>query len=185
MSIAELVLIAISLSMDAFAVSVTNGICTKDNYFRGALLCGLTFGLFQGAMPTLGYAFGQSFSGIIERYDHFIVLILLGFIGINMIVENDKKQINNKYSLSIGLLLIQGFATSVDALAVGISFAALNICINVPVIIISVITLFVSSVGFLAGRKTGNLFKGKTELFGGIILIMIGLKIFIEHVFFS
>lgn len=187
MNLTELILIAVSLSMDAFAVAVTNGICTKENKIKEALLCGVVFGLFQGFMPSIGYAVGHRFSSAAERYDHFIVLILLGFIGINMIMENknNEEKKNNKYKLSMGLLLVQGFATSVDALAVGISFVALNVSIQLPVIIILIITFLLSTAGFMLGKKAGDLIKNKAELVGGIVLIFIGLKIFAEHIFFS
>lgn len=127
MSIFELFLTACGLSMDAFAVSVTNGLCVRKGRVRGALMCGIIFGLFQGIMPAIGYALGMNFAEYIERFDHWIALILLGFIGLNMIYGSGVDEILTGGRLTFGAVLVQGFATSVDALAVGISFAALGV----------------------------------------------------------
>ena len=127
MSIFELFLTACGLSMDAFAVSVTNGLCVRKGRVRGALMCSIIFGLFQGIMPAIGYALGMNFAEYIERFDHWIALILLGFIGLNMICGSGEDEIQTGGKLTFGAVLVQGFATSVDALAVGISFAALGV----------------------------------------------------------
>lgn len=186
MNIAEFVLIGIGLAMDAFAVSVTNGMCTKGKRLLGALSCGLVFGLFQGAMPSIGYALGMTFSGIIEKADHWIALALLGFIGVNMIIDSRKGDSEEKfYNISAGLLFIQGLATSVDALAVGVSFAALGANIVAAAGIIAAITFAISFAGFFIGSKAGDFLCGKAELAGGLILTAIGLKIFAEHMFFN
>ena len=123
MSIFELFLTACGLSMDAFAVSVTNGLCVRKGRVGGALMCGIIFGLFQGIMPAIGYALGMNFAEYIERFDHWIALILLGVIGLNMICGSGDDEIQTGGRLTFGAVLVQGFATSVDALAVGISFA--------------------------------------------------------------
>ena len=117
MSIFELFLTACGLSMDAFAVSVTNGLCVRKGRVRGALMCGIIFGLFQGIMPAIGYALGMNFAEYIERFDHWIALILLGFIGLNMICGSGEDEIQTGGKLTFGAVLVQGFATSVDALA--------------------------------------------------------------------
>ena len=175
MSIFELFLTACGLSMDAFAVSVTNGLCVRKGRVRGALMCGIIFGLFQGIMPAIGYALGMNFAEYIERFDHWIALILLGFIGLNMICGSGDDEIQTGGRLTFGAVLVQGFATSVDALAVGISRSAAFIC---------VVTAALSFCGFMLGNKFSGKLKSKARIVGGVILICIGLKIFAEQTIF-
>lgn len=190
MNLTELFMIAIGLAMDAFAVSVTNGICASkkepSRKVLGALLCALTFGLFQGAMPSLGYFIGMSFSGFIEKADHWIALLLLGFIGIKAIKgSREHKEEQENLSLSLYVLLVQGFATSVDALTAGITFAALGEGIVMSAAVIAAVTAILSAAGFFIGEKAGNALCSKAQLAGGILLVGIGVKIFTEHVFLN
>lgn len=187
MGIAELVLLGIGLSMDAFAVSVTNGLCCKNIGKLKMLLIGVCFGGFQGLMPLIGYFLGIGFTKYITAFDHIIALVLLGFIGGQMIVESFKKEEDNiSETLSGKTLFMQGIATSIDALAVGVSFAALNdVNIAFASSAICFITFGFSIVGVLIGKKFGNMLSSKAQLVGGIILVGIGVKIFVEHVFFN
>ena len=184
MSIFELFLTACGLSMDAFAVSVTNGLCVRKGRVRGALMCGIIFGLFQGIMPAIGYALGMNFAEYIERFDHWIALILLGFIGLNMICGSGDDEIQTGGRLTFGSVLVQGFATSIDALAVGISFAALGVGIVRSAAFICVVTAALSFCGFMLGNKFSEKLKSKARIVGGVILLCIGLKIFAEQTIF-
>ncbi len=188
MSITELILIGIGLSMDAFAVSVTNGLCCKEIRWGKALLIGLCFGGFQGIMPLTGYFLGMGFAKYITAFDHIIALVLLGFIGVQMIVESFKKEDdkNDAVCLSAKMLFMQGIATSIDALAVGVSFAALdNVNIAFAASSICCITFTISVIGVFVGKKFGTVLNNKAQLVGGLILVAIGVKIFVEHTFFS
>lgn len=188
MGIVELVLIGIGLSMDAFAVSVTNGLCCKEIKTGKTFLTGLCFGGFQGIMPLIGYFLGKGFAKYITAFDHIIALVLLGFIGGQMIFESFKKdeEKENAVCLTPKMLLMQGVATSIDALAVGVSFAALkNVNIAFAASAICVITFAFSVVGVYIGKKFGTLLNNKAQLAGGIILVGIGVKVFVEHMFFS
>ncbi|MBQ9375138.1 MAG: manganese efflux pump [Ruminococcus sp.] len=187
MGIVELLLLAIGLSMDAFAVSVTNGLCLKKTAWKTALACGICFGLFQGVMPTIGFALGKTFTRYITSIDHYIALVLLAFIGGKMVIESFKKDEDseNTFTLTLGLLLVQGVATSIDALAVGVSFAALSVDIVFAAAFICCVTFVFSYAGVYIGKKFGTILNSKAQLVGGLILIGIGLKIFIEHTFFN
>lgn len=183
-----ILLLAVSLSMDAFAVSVTNGMCYRMPLFKNALFSGLTFGIFQGLMPLLGFFAGQSFSHIVERYDHWIALFLLGFIGARMVHEAVKEMrqpaetpVERVFSFKV--LMLQGIATSIDALAVGVSLGVMQVNVFAAVSAIGVTTFLFSFGGVLIGKKSGSLLKEKAELLGGVILIIIGVKIFAEHMF--
>ena len=184
MSIIELILIGIGLSMDAFAVSVTNGLCCKNIKAGKTIMTGVCFGGFQGLMPLIGYFLGRGFAKYITAFDHIIALILLGFIGGQMIWESFKKdEEKNESSILTGkLLFMQGIATSIDALAVGVSFAAMNVNIFIAVSIIAAITFACSMISVLIGKKCGDFLNQKAELFGGCILILIGLKIFLDGI---
>lgn len=186
MGIIELIGISVGLAMDAFAVSVTNGIVAGNKKIQYAFKCALIYGLFQAVMPTIGYFVGQTFSAYVEKYDHIIALLLLTFIGGKMIYEAIKSddEYRESIKLSIGLLMVQGVATSIDALAVGISFATLAFNIITSAILIGIITFVMSFVGVFVGNKIGVLLNKKATITGGVILIAIGLKIFAEHTFF-
>lgn len=193
MNFIALIFTAFALSMDAFAVSITKGMTIKNLKKSTALKMALTFGVFQGAMPLLGWALGISFESYIKSIDHWIAFILLGFIGFNMIKGffDDRKEENASElefsatadvdDLSNKEIIMLAVATSIDALAVGISFAFLNVSIIPAASIICIITFLVCVVGVFVGNKVGDIFNGYAELVGGIILILIGFNIFNEH----
>lgn len=186
MSLFMIFLIAVSLSMDAFAVSVSNGIALGNISGKDTLRTGVFFGFFQFMMPVIGWLLGTSVKAYIEAIDHWIAFGLLLFIGGNMIKEalsgGDEEE--GEVSLSSGKLAVQAVATSIDALAVGISFAMLNVNIIYAAAIIGVVCFLISVMGCRLGRKIGTMLKEKAELAGGVVLIGIGLKILIEHLFF-
>ena len=193
MSFIALIFTAFALSMDAFAVSITKGMTIKNLKKSTALKMALAFGVFQGAMPLLGWALGISFESYIKSIDHWIAFILLGFIGFNMIKGffDDRKEENASElefsattdvdDLSNKEIIMLAVATSIDALAVGISFAFLNVSIIPAASIICIITFLVCVVGVFVGNIVGDIFNGYAELVGGIILILIGFNIFNEH----
>ena len=208
MSIIELLLLAVGLSMDAFAVSIGNGLSMKKVNLKKALPIAVSFGLFQALMPVIGYFLGTAFEAVIKRWDHYIAVVFLGFIGGKMIFDGiqeiiaDKKkekadgiceqnletpvETTNDKGISLGKLIVQAIATSIDALIVGVSFAALpDVNIWLAVSLIGVITFSISLVGVFAGKKFGELLGSKAEVFGGLILVAIGVKVFIEHMFFG
>ena len=188
MTLLELILIGIGLSMDAFAVAVTNGLCCKNIKTGGALANGVCFGLFQGLMPLIGFLLGVGFAKYIRAVDHIIALVLLCFIGGQMIWESFKKEEEEQTgsTLTLKMLLMQGVATSIDALAVGVSFAALT-DVNVPFACSAIcfITFIFGTCGVFIGKKFGTILNNKAQLVGGLILVGIGVKIFVEHVFFG
>lgn len=193
MNFIALIFTAFALSMDAFAVSITKGMTIKNLKKSTALKMALAFGVFQGAMPLLGWALGISFESYIKSIDHWIAFILLGFIGFNMIKGffDDRKEENaselefsataDEHDLSNKEIIMLAVATSIDALAVGISFAFLNVSIIPAASIICIITFLVCVVGVFVGNKVGDIFNGYAELVGGVILILIGFNIFNEH----
>ena len=193
MNFIALIFTAFALSMDAFAVSITKGMTIKNLKKSTALKMALAVGVFQGAMPLLGWALGISFESYIKSIDHWIAFILLGFIGFNMIKGffDDRKEENASElefsattdvdDLSNKEIIMLAVATSIDALAVGISFAFLNVSIIPAASIICIITFLVCVVGVFVGNKVGDIFNGYAELVGGIILILIGFNIFNEH----
>ncbi len=195
MGIVELLLLAVGLAMDAFAVSIGNGLTMKKSSFRSALVIAFSFGLFQAFMPVAGFFLGSAFENVIKEFDHYIALVFLGFIGGKMIFDGIKEIGERKkgeeteekiFKLSFGTLIIQAVATSIDALIVGVSFAALpDVNIWTAVSFIGVITFVISLLGVFFGKKFGRLLGSKAEVFGGIILVGIGVKVFIEHMFFG
>jgi putative Mn2+ efflux pump MntP len=178
-----LLLIAFGLSMDAFAVSVSNGIAIQRRRANHALRIGLFFGSFQALMPLIGWAAGLNLRDLISGVDHWIAFGLLTFIGCKMIYESKKMNGRGKEAkpLNLPTLLMLSVATSIDALAVGISFALLNISIIAPILVIGAVTFVLSFFGVLTGSKIGHFFEKKIEILGGLILIGIGIKILIEH----
>lgn len=194
MSFIEIFLIGIGLSMDAFAVSVTNGMCKREKIWAAALACGLCFGIFQGVMPALGYALGSTFAEYIEQYDHIIALVLLCYIGGKMILDLIRSAGGNSAdepvevgSLKASVLILQGIATSIDALAVGVSFATMLSwgAMAGAASLIAATTFVIAAAGVFIGGKFGDILNNKAQLVGGLILIGIGVKIFVEHTFFS
>lgn len=185
MHFVELILIAVSLSMDAFAVAMTTGLTMKKVTFKKALIVGLYFGFFQAIMPLIGYFLSARFAGEIQAYDHWIAFILLVLIGGNMIRESLKQEdvdIEKEPSLSVKTMLPLALATSIDALAVGVSFAFLKVEIVTAVSFIGFVTLGLSMIGVKFGHVCGIKLKQKAEIIGGIVLIAIGTKILLEHV---
>ncbi len=182
MGIVELILISIGLGMDAFAVAVCKGISMKKMDWRKAIIIGLYFGIFQGLMPLIGFVLGKSFESIVTSIDHWIAFVLLGFIGSNMIREafsKEEEKIDD--SICFKKMIVLAIATSIDALAIGITFAFLKVNILLAIIMIAIITFTLSVLGTKLGNKFGNKYGSKAEFAGGIILILIGLKILLEH----
>lgn len=182
-----LVFTSIGLSMDACAVSISNGMCYGNIEKKQILSTAFAFGLFQAIMPILGYIVGSTFSNAISFLDHWIALILLGYIGCKMIADALKELkhpeacLNVEKNLTFKTLMLQSIATSIDALAVGVGFAVINVDIFDAALSIGIITFINSIIGSNLGKKFGAMFKQKAEIFGGAILILIGVKIFIEH----
>lgn len=197
MSLISILLTSIALSMDAFAVSITKGMTIKNITTKLAFKIAFFFGLFQGGMPLIGWLLGISFEKYIKTFDHWIALILLSFLGIKMIYESIKENKKDEVAMDLEInglrqktstvdiktkdLLVLSVATSIDALAVGVSFAFLNISIIEVVTSIAIITFLVCFTGVLIGKKIGPILKNYAEIIGGIILIFIGLNIFNEH----
>ncbi len=187
MSLATLFITAVGLSMDAFAVAICKGLAVKKAGIKQMLLAGLWFGGFQALMPTLGYFFGSTLKEYVEKYDHWIAFILLGIIGANMIKESFSKEKDcdcESSGASMGMkeMFTLAVATSIDALIVGIGYAFLpDVNIGAAVGFIGVITFVLSAVGIKVGNVFGTKFKSKAEFTGGLILILMGLKILLEH----
>ncbi|MDO5111178.1 MAG: manganese efflux pump MntP family protein [Clostridia bacterium] len=179
----ELFLIAVGLSMDAFAVAVCKGLNMPRLNYRQGVVIALFFGVFQAVMPLIGWFLGQQFASSISAFDHWIAFALLSFIGGKMILEALKKDTGDEASARFDLteILILAIATSIDALAVGITFAFLNVSIGSSVCLIGATTFVLSFIGVLVGHKFGAKYKNKAELFGGVILVLIGVKILLEH----
>lgn len=184
MSFWELLLIAIGLSMDAFAVSLCKGLAMKLLNMRQALVIALFFGGFQAAMPLLGWLLGKSFEQYIIGIDHWIAFGLLLFIGGKMIhdaLKPDEETAGGHGKLALRELILLAIATSIDALAVGITFAFLQVAIIPSISLIGIITFTLSLLGVIIGHRFGIRYKSKAEIAGGIVLIIIGIKILLEH----
>ena len=182
MSLTELFIIAVGLSMDAFAVAVCKGLAMPRMSWKGALIVGLYFGGFQAAMPLLGYFLGSKFSMAIRAYDHWVAFLLLVLIGAGMVKESfEKDESCANASLDVRGMVLLAVATSIDALAVGVTFAFLNVDIVPAVSFIGAVTFTLSMVGVKVGIAFGCKYKSRAELAGGAILILMGLKILLEH----
>lgn len=182
MGIAELLIIAIGLSMDAFAVSIGKGLSVQHVDPRHSLSVGMWFGGFQALMPLVGYFLGVSFASLVESVDHWIAFVLLGVIGFNMIREamsKDEEEVQPDFSTHSMLML--AVATSIDALAVGVSFAFLRVDIWSAVAIIGATTFALSVAGLRIGNIFGCRYKSKAEFVGGTVLMVMGVKILVEH----
>lgn len=182
MGIVELFILAVGLSMDAFAVSICKGLAGKRAGFREMVLAGIWFGGFQALMPVIGYVLGAAFADYITAYDHWIAFILLGLIGANMIKEalsDEEEEVSD--SFGVKTMFLMAIATSIDALAVGVTFAFLRVNIFAAAAFIGCTTFICSAVGVKIGSIFGIRFKSKAELAGGIILILLGIKILLEH----
>ena len=183
MGLVEIILIAVSLAMDAFAVSICKGLSMKKMDWKKAIIIGLYFGLFQGGMPLIGYILGVGFEESIKFIDHWIAFVLLAFIGGNMIKEalskNDEDEVDDKVDFKT--MVVLAIATSIDALAVGVTFAFLNVNIILAVSLIAIITFIISCIGVKLGNVFGDKYEKKAEFAGGVVLVLIGLKILLEH----
>lgn len=189
MDIATILLIAISLSFDSFAASVCSGLslCRKHLRFKQAFRIAGTMAIFQGGLPVLGWLLGATFKDVIVQADHWIAFGLLLFLGVRMIREGQipiaQKKVKNPTHWKV--LIPMSIATSIDAFAIGVGFSFFVESITMPAVYIGVVTFIVSIVGIYMGRKLGQSIAGKAEIIGGLILIGIGTKILIEHLFFS
>lgn len=182
MSLMTLFITAVGLSMDAFAVSICKGLALKKINLKKACLVGLWFGGFQALMPLLGYLLGSQFKQSVEAIDHWIAFALLSLIGFNMIKEAlSKEEEKADDSLSVRTMFLLAVATSIDALAVGVTYAFLQVNIVPAVSFIGIITFTLSAIGVKVGNVFGVKYKSKAELTGGVILILMGIRILTEH----
>ena len=181
MSLWELFVIAVGLSMDAFAVSVCKGLSVEKIKPKHELTVGLYFGGFQALMPLIGYFLGIQFQFLITNIDHWIAFILLALIGINMIREACGEEEEVDDSFTVKAMIPLAIATSIDALAVGITFAFLQVHIVPAVCFIGAVTFVLSAAGLWVGNVFGGRYKSKAEILGGIVLIIMGIKILLEH----
>ena len=179
----SILLIAVALAMDAFAVSIASGVTIKQLKMRHALTIGAWFGLFQAVMPFIGWVSGVKLRAFIGGVDHWIAFALLFFIGGKMIYESFKIEEVEKRTdpLDMYVLFVLSVATSIDALAAGMSFAMLDVSIAMPVLVIGVVTFVMSVGGVWIGDKCGHLFEKRIEIFGGFLLIAVGVKILVSH----
>lgn len=183
MGIIELFILAVGLSMDAFAVSVCKGLSLGKIKIKHMCIAGLWFGGFQALMPLIGYLLGSNFSELVAKYDHWIAFVLLALIGGNMIKEAlGKEEDSMDNSMGFKAMLLLAIATSIDALAVGVTFAFLDVPIVPAISFIGVVTFVLSAIGVKAGSLFGYKYKSKAELCGGIILILLGIKILLEGI---
>ncbi len=182
MDVIEILMIAVGVSMDAFAVSICKGLSVQDLRPKHAGITALWFGGFQALMPLAGFFLGVSFAGFVESVDHWVAFVLLGIIGGNMLKESfQKEELDVDPDFSLRTMLAMAVATSIDALAIGVSFAFLRVNIWAAVLMIGLTTGIFSAVGVYIGNMFGSRYKSKAEFVGGFILIFMGVKILIEH----
>ena len=183
MHLITILLIALALSMDALAVSISSGVALRTMHIPHAIRMGLWFGSFQAIMPVIGWFIGKELLTFISRVDHWVAFGLLSLIGIKMIYESRKlpTEDNTTAQFKTHILFVLAVATSIDALAVGMSLSILQISIVKPVIIIGMVTFILSFIGVVVGKRIGGFFERKIEVIGGLILIGIGIKILVEH----
>ena len=178
----EVLLISIGLAMDAFAVSICKGLSMKTMDWKKAIIIGIYFGMFQALMPVLGYFLGVGFENLVTKIDHWVAFILLVLIGASMLKEAfSENPEEHDDSIKFKTMAILGIATSIDALAVGITFAFLQVNMMLATIIIGVITFIICVIGVKIGNKFGDKYERKAEVVGGAILIFMGIKILLEH----
>lgn len=185
MGIIELILLSVGLAMDAFAVSICKGLSVRELKPKHGLIAGAYFGGFQALMPLIGWLLGRQFEELIKSVDHWIAFGLLVLIGANMIRESFGGDDEQNASFSFKAMLPLAIATSIDALAVGVTFAFLEVNIVLAITLIGVITFAISAAGVKIGNAFGTRFKSKAEFAGGVILILLGIKILVEHLFFG
>lgn len=182
MSFIEIFLIGIGLAMDAFAVAVCKGLAMKKLEWKKTIIIALYFGVFQALMPLIGFYLGATFETLVTSIDHWIAFVLLGFIGGNMIRESFGDESDNcNDSVSFKTMIVLAIATSIDALAIGITFAFLQTNISLAVFVIGIVTFLVSLLGVKIGNKFGDKYESKAEFIGGSILLIMGIKILLEH----
>lgn len=184
MQIWEIFILGVGLSMDAFAVAICKGLSSEKFSLKSAIIVGVWFGIFQALMPLIGYLLGGLVAQYIEAVDHWIAFILLGFIGGKMIYEAIKGEENQDSSVAFAVMLPLAIGTSIDAMAAGITLAFSNVNIFAAIAIIGATTFILSAIGVKIGNIFGEKFKNKAEIFGGLVLIVLGAKILIEHLFF-
>ncbi len=185
MGVLDVILIGIGLACDAFAVSITDGMQENKMKVKKAFLIALIFGIFQTIMPLIGYFIGAIFEDIILKLDHWIAFAFLGFLGGKMLLDAIKNnEESNQENLTFKILLIQGIATSIDALMIGVTFVGGALSIFEAILLIGLITFVLCFIGVYVGKKSGDLLASKSQIVGGLILIIIGVKILIEHLFF-
>ena len=182
MELFEIIAIGVGLAMDAFAVSICKGLSMKKIDWKKAIIIALYFGIFQALMPILGYFLGSTFSSFVQSVDHWIAFILLAIIGGNMIKDSTDDEVEKRNDkVDVKTMLLLAIATSIDALAVGVTFAFFEVNLLLSISIIGIITFVLSFLGVIIGDKFGDKFQNRAELAGGIVLIIIGLKILLEH----
>lgn len=182
MGIIEVFLVGLGLAMDTTAVSICKGLAMKKIDWKKAIIIALYFGIFQAIMPLMGYLLGETFQEIFSSVDHWVAFILLAIIGANMIkesFENESEKINDRVDFKT--MIVLALATSIDALAIGITFSILKIDLVLAILILGLVAFILSLVGVKIGNKFGSKFQNKAEITGGIILILIGMKILLEH----
>lgn len=179
----ELILIAIGLAMDAFAISICKGLASRQKSAVNGVIAGTYFGLAQAIMPLLGYLIGQQFIRVVENIDHWIIFLILGYIGVNMIKEASSCELVEA-NFGFKSMFPLAIATSIDALATGITLSLLNVSIYMAIAFIGGITFLLSFIGVYMGTMLGEKFKMRAEIFGGIVLIFLGIKILLEHLGF-
>lgn len=182
MEIYEILLIGIGLAMDAFAVSICKGLSMKKMNWKNAIIIALYFGVFQALMPLIGYFLGMTFESIVTTFDHWVAFALLTLIGGGMIKESfDDEDDKKNDKVDFKTMVVLAIATSIDALAIGITFAFFDVNIVLAVSIIGIITVIISVLGVKIGNRFGDKYQNKAQLMGGIILVLLGFKILFEH----
>lgn len=178
----EIFFISMGLAMDAFAIAICKGLAMKKLDIKKAIIIGLYFGIFQAVMPIIGYFLGATFEILVTKIDHWITFILLVFIGTNMIKESFEKESKNcNDNVDFKTMIILAIATSIDALAVGITFTFFKANLLTSALIIGIVTFILSILGVKIGNKFGDKYQNKAEFIGGLVLILIGIKILVEH----
>lgn len=182
MGVIEILLLGIGLAMDAFAVSICKGLSMKKMNWKNAIIIALYFGVFQALMPMIGYFLGITFESLVTTFDHWIAFILLSLIGGKMIKESFDSEDNKKNDkVDFKTMIVLAIATSIDALAVGITFAFFDVDLMLAISSIGIITFIISILGVKIGNRFGDKYQNKAELMGGIILVLLGIKILLEH----
>ncbi len=182
MGVLEILLLGVGLAMDAFAVSICKGLSMKKMNWKNAVIIALYFGVFQALMPLIGYFLGVTFESLVTTFDHWIAFILLSLIGGKMIKESfDREDDKENDKVDLKTMVVLAVATSIDALAVGITFAFFDVNLMLAISSIGIITFIISILGVKIGNRFGDKYQSKAELMGGVILVLLGIKILLEH----